>query len=320
LKAYERWQFASLDDDKTPRSRRAPAEQHGAAPPGPTAAELAAHELAVLRETARADGHTAGFAAGRAEGLEAATAEVDHLRRLASAVAQAFADMQGDTADALLNLAMDTARHVLRSELRTEPEAMLGAVREAVDLAGGGANPVLLLNPADIGFVQRHLGEDLTPAGWRLAEDARIEPGGCRVSTANGSIDATLKTRWQRAVATLGRDDSWDLPPAAAPVLTPAPVAPPGAAAPRAEMPYEVPPQSAPHLSPGASPEIAPDAAADLSPDLSPDLALEMAQDQAHDGSPDTAYASALDAPQDLRDEATQEWRQDLSQDLRAGQ
>jgi flagellar assembly protein FliH len=218
LKAYELWQFASLADDAPKRTRHAAAEPA----PGPSAAAVAAHELAVLRETARADGHGAGFAAGRADGLAAAQAEMDHLRRLAAAIAGAYADMQDETAEALLTLALDTARHVLRTELQTQPEAMLPAIREAVDLAGGGAHPQLLLNPGDIGFVQRHLGADLTPGGWRLAEDARIEPGGCRITTTNGAIDSTLKTRWQRVVAALGRNDPWleavAVIPAAAPV------------------------------------------------------------------------------------------------------
>jgi len=215
LKAYERWQFASLADEMPVKKRRA-ADQEP--PPGPTAAELAAHELAVLRETARADGHTAGFAAGRAEGLEAASVEIEHLRRIAAAMAAALSELQDETARSLLDLAVDTARHVLRQELRCQPESMLGAVREAIDLAGAGTAPVLQLNPADIGFVQRHLGDELNPGGWRLAEDARIEPGGCRVSTTNGSIDATLKTRWTRVMDSMGRDDAWDAParPAAA--------------------------------------------------------------------------------------------------------
>lgn len=216
MKAYELWQFASLTDEGPKRARRASAGAGGAAAQaqGPSAAQVAAHELAVLRETARADGHTAGFADGRAEGLAAAQAEMDHLRRLAAAIAGAYSDMQDETAEALLGLALDTARHVLRTELATQPEAMLPAIREAMDLASGGIHPQLLLNPGDIGFVQRHLGDELAPAGWRLAEDARIEPGGCRVNTSHGAIDATLKTRWQRAVAALGRSDDWAGPTA----------------------------------------------------------------------------------------------------------
>jgi flagellar assembly protein FliH len=200
LKAYERWQFASLADEGL----------RAAATPVPSAAAVSAHELAVIRETARADGHTAGFAAGRAEGLAAAAAEAEHLRRLTAAVGAAFEEFNQETAEALLGLALDTARHVLRAELASQPEAMLPALREAIDLAGGGAHPQLLLNPGDLGFVQRHLGEELVPGGWRLTEDPRIEPGGCRVVTSNGAIDATLATRWQRTVAALGRKDTWE--------------------------------------------------------------------------------------------------------------
>jgi flagellar assembly protein FliH len=228
LKAYERWQFASLvDEGPTAQNRRraaSPFAQAPAAPepepaPGPSAAEMAANELAVLRETARADGQSAGFAAGfsegRAEGLAAAAAEVDHLRRIAAAMAAALTDLQDDTARALVNLAIGTARHVLREELTVRPEAVLGAVREAIDLAGAGNGAVLQLNSADIGFVQRHLGEEVAASGLRLAEDARIEPGGCRLSTTNGSIDALLKTRWERAMAGMGRKDAWNIDEAA---------------------------------------------------------------------------------------------------------
>lgn len=206
MKAYERWQFASLADEHI----------RVGMPGNPSPAAVSANELAVIRETARADGHTAGFATGRAEGLAAAQAEMDHLRRLAAAMAGAYSDMQDDTAEALVTLALDAARHVLRAELAARPESMLPAIREAMDLAGGGAHPQLLLNPGDIGFVQRHLGDELAPGGWRLTEDARIEPGGCRVTTSNGAINATLKTRWQRAVSSLGRDDAWAAPAAPA--------------------------------------------------------------------------------------------------------
>ena len=224
MKAYERWQFASLADENPVRASKRNAQPEPEVPAGPSAAEVAAHELAVLRETARADGHTAGFGAGRAEGLEAAAAEVEHLRRVAAAMAAAYADMQDETARALLDLALDTARHVLRDELSHNRESMLGAIREAIDLAGNGAAPVIQLNPADMGFVLRHLGEEIAPGGWRLAEDARIEPGGCRVSTANGSIDATLKTRWQRAMSSLGRDDAWEKKEAPLPIVASEPV------------------------------------------------------------------------------------------------
>jgi flagellar biosynthesis/type III secretory pathway protein FliH len=33
--------------------------------------------------------------------------------------------------------------------------------------------------------------------------------GGCRIDTPKASVDATLKTRWQRALAALGKQDTW---------------------------------------------------------------------------------------------------------------
>lgn len=187
---YTRWQFTNL-------SVVAPTKTDGRD-------TSAAAALEQLRQKARHEGYAAGFSAGRGDGRAAAEAEATHLRRLAASLAQAQTDFKDEVAPALLALAVDIAGHVLRAELAHNPQAMLPALREAMDLAGGGAHPQMLLNPGDLEFVRRHLGDDLAPGAWRLIEDGRIEPGGCRVLTANGAVDATLATRWQRAAAALG--------------------------------------------------------------------------------------------------------------------
>jgi flagellar assembly protein FliH len=192
---YQRWQFANLA-----------AAQEAAPPPEPEVPMITANELALIKEAARKDGYGAGFAAGRADGRTAIEAETAHLHALCQALDSARVALQDDTAQALLVLAADIAHHVLRAEISLNPEAMLPAVREAIDLAGAGAHPQLLLNPGDVDFVRRHMGEDLAAGGWRLVEDGRIEPGGCKVATANGAVDATLTSRWRRIVATLGVD------------------------------------------------------------------------------------------------------------------
>jgi flagellar assembly protein FliH len=110
----------------------------------------------------------------------------------------------------VMNLAFDVARQVLRSELSVNRESMLPGVREALDLAGSGPNPQLLLHPDDVEFVARHLEGEIAAGNWRICADPRVDQGGCRVSTANGSIDATLALRWRRVAASLGRDDAWE--------------------------------------------------------------------------------------------------------------
>lgn len=190
---YQRWQFATLSTDIDD-------------PAGDVRTEpmITAAELAQLKDTARKDGYNAGFGSGRTDGSAAAAAEAAHLRELAGALDRARLALTDETAQALLTLAVDIAQHILRVELTLHPQSMLPAVREALDLAGGGAHPQLLLNPGDVDFVRRHLGDDLAVHAWRLTEDARIEPGGCRVVSADGAVDATLAARWRRACAALG--------------------------------------------------------------------------------------------------------------------
>ena len=193
---YQRWQFATLS---------AHAEETAEAPSQPM---ISAAELARLKESARTEGYNAGFAGGRADARDTVAAETAHLRAVAGALDRARVMLTDETAQALLALATEIAQHVLRTELTHNPRSMLPAVREALDLADGGAHPQLLLNPGDLDFVRRHLGDDLTVGQWRLTEDARVEPGGCRVVTANGAVDATLAARWRRAAAALGMGDA----------------------------------------------------------------------------------------------------------------
>lgn len=191
--AYRRWQFATLSE---PVPEPEPVE--------PEQPMVSAAEIEAIRSAAHAEGYGHGFGAGRTDGKAAADAEVEHLKRLGQSISRARVELSEETARALLALAVDIAQHVLRAELQHNPAAMLAAVRETIDLAGRGGNPQLLLNPGDVDFVRRHLGEDLAAENWRLSEDARIEPGGCRAVTASGAIDATLATRWARATAALG--------------------------------------------------------------------------------------------------------------------
>ena len=41
-------------------------------------------------------------------------------------------------------------------------------------------------------------------------QDSSITPGGCVLENALSSVDATLETRWSRAIANLGLSSTWD--------------------------------------------------------------------------------------------------------------
>ena len=147
--------------------------------------------------------------AGRAEASRLALAEAARFTTLLDACSAAVNLLEQEVGTAVLDLALDVARQVLRSELAGNPEAILPAIREALDLAGNGAQAQLLLHPGDVSFVKQHLHDLLNAGQWRVTEDPGVDPGGCRIITGSGSIDATIATRWQRVSGALGKRDAW---------------------------------------------------------------------------------------------------------------
>lgn len=196
--AFELWKFDSLADPAKQRNaRQAPAQ------PDPALA------LNAIREAAHAEGYAAGLAAGQAEGKRLAEQQASRLAGLVNAFEAALSRLQDEVGTAILGLSLDVAKQVLRSELAAHPEAILPGIRETLDLAGTSQQSQLLINPADVPLVREHLGDVLKAGQWHIIEDASIERGGCKVVTGNGSIDATLSTRWSRIAGALGSGDAW---------------------------------------------------------------------------------------------------------------
>jgi flagellar assembly protein FliH len=205
--------------------------------PEPTEEELAARrqqELAAIREAARKAGHAEGLAQGRAEGFEQgkaegleagrleghaeglqagqqeARAEAEALNALGQSCAVAIEGLGTGVSTALAALALDVARKVIGTELKANPDSVAAVVQEVLrtDLAEHG--PVQLwLHPDDAALVGGYLGDALAENKWRIMSDASLARGGCRAQSAYGDIDATLQTRWQQVVATLGSTAPW---------------------------------------------------------------------------------------------------------------
>lgn len=214
LTAYQRWELASFDPP---------------APPDPELARRDAQreaalqaELEALREKAHAEGLAAGHVAGQALGYQAgyeqglaqgraeARAEAQALAALAARFADALRHADDEIAETLVTLALDVARQVIRQNVALDPTMLLAAAREVIAsepaLAG---QPQLVIHPADEPLVEAYLREDLERLGWSVRVDAAVERGGCRASAANGEVDATLPTRWERVLAALGRESQW---------------------------------------------------------------------------------------------------------------
>ena len=154
--------------------------------------------------------HSEGFEQGYRDGQATVAAEAEKLAALLSNVAAEIDEFDRNIADNVLSFALVVAQAVLRTDLDHRPELIIPVIREALaEFPTTGHSRQLHLHPQDAAIVKQH-GSDLVSSGRiEIVEDASIERGGCRLRSDIGEVDATLPTRWKRALAALGRNDAW---------------------------------------------------------------------------------------------------------------
>jgi len=215
---WQRWEMNELPQTRRPAGSTAPS-------PEETARRKAAFqrqaELLALRDKALEEarqeglrqgheaGHAEGFQAGFTEGLEQARAQAREeleqslretltpLLPLAESFASALQELDEVLAEELVELALATGRQLAGEALKARPKQILEIVRALLHTEPGmSGKPRLWLHPRDHALVEEHLGHELEAAGWALQPDDQVTRGGCRVTSANGELDATWESRW----------------------------------------------------------------------------------------------------------------------------
>lgn len=242
------WRFGAVDGPGSAPSAlaREPAAFHSLALPGrfdaaPLQAEPVAHdavaqaadlppapswdeaELQSMLDQARAEGHAQGLETGRSEAQQqwqqhmddyvsgAGRDVVQRADGLLARLDDSLKQLQSDTAEQLLNLACDIARQVVRQELRSQPQALLPVVREALDmLVADGRAVTVRLNPADFAVLDEALRAEHGAQGRvQWISDPAIAQSDVRVDSGGTQVDAGMEKRWRRAVAALGLVSTW---------------------------------------------------------------------------------------------------------------
>lgn len=194
LTAWQRWELPNFDGGTSDG-------QHVAAEALPTAGELEQ-----MHQQAREEGYQAGYAEGRQQAMELAQQMGSLLDSLNNELHQVDQQVTQD----VLNLALELAKQMVHQTLAVKPEVLLDVIRDAIsNLPHFNQAAHLVLHPDDAELVRSGMGEQLSHSGWKIFEDAKMERGSCRVETAHSQIDATLVTRWQHIVASIGQDNSW---------------------------------------------------------------------------------------------------------------
>lgn len=128
-------------------------------------------------------------------------------------------DLQQDMARAMAVSATHLARQIVRSELHTHPELVAQVANEALEsLLLSARHVTLRVHPDDVELVNQGCAEMLLARGARVVADSSLMRGGCMLESDIGVIDASMETRWRRAVAAIGCDEPWtpQPPPAGA--------------------------------------------------------------------------------------------------------
>ncbi len=169
--------------------------------------QAALAEREKIREQARRDGFEAGLAEGReaaakAErarlGLEAAPL-AGLLRSAAQAVEARRAELAAGAERDLLRLSVRIAEKIVKAEVESGRRVAPENLRRAVALAVRRGELRVRLHPADLAMVDAFLPElrrelgDLGHVG--LEADEAVERGGVVVVTAEGRVDAQLRTQ-----------------------------------------------------------------------------------------------------------------------------
>ena len=93
----------------------------------------------------------------------------------------------------LLELITKVVEQVVNHELVTSPQSLQQLVSDALDLLPQTPSVVLEINPRDRTLLESVIAR--LPAQWLVREDDTITPGGCRLLSEHGEVDATVEGR-----------------------------------------------------------------------------------------------------------------------------
>jgi len=170
-------------------------------PPAPDVVELEARiqrlqaetqaRLAQATEEARARG-----AAEAQQKLEAPLREA--MGRLAREVGQlsSLGDrIRRDAEEDLVRLAIEIARRILRREVATDPAAILGLVKAALERVTAREILRVGVPPQDVALIEDYLAGQGMPSRIEVTGDSKLERGAVVVETSRGDLDASVETQ-----------------------------------------------------------------------------------------------------------------------------
>lgn len=157
-------------------------------------------------EAGQKEGLELGHQEGHQQGLEQGQQEIDaKSAQWQNLLGQLYNPVEKvDTAaeQQLLNLAVMLAQSVIRAELKSNKDALLKILHDAVSsLPFNTEYAELHMNPADVVLLKEEFSDDVIAENkWIIKEEPSYQPGDLVVGTPNSLIDQTVKQRIKQSI------------------------------------------------------------------------------------------------------------------------
>jgi flagellar assembly protein FliH len=154
----------------------------------------------------KADGYQQGYDKGKQDGEALVLPVVASFRQAIGACEDVKRQLHFEAQREALKLAMVIARKILVREVRTDPEAIVGVIRNALAMAESSVVIRLRVHPDVFEYCLDKRQILAIPDEAVITADPAISAGGCIVETEVGEIDASIETQLQVLAEALDRE------------------------------------------------------------------------------------------------------------------
>lgn len=180
---------------------------------------VAESKLMVVEAQAEAESiRRDAFGQGYQEGLDLAAQRycqsIAQLQDLMDSLRQERESFFASIESEVVKLSVEIAEKILRHELESKPEAVMEIIRLALLQLTDRDSISLRISPQDAELVKQHREQIRDAAGGvrqiEIIEDRRVDPGGCVIESASGSLDARVSSQLSeisRALLEVSGDD-----------------------------------------------------------------------------------------------------------------
>jgi flagellar assembly protein FliH len=174
-----------------------------------------AQGLARGQEEGKQQGYQEGLSLGKDEGIELGLAQVKarqdetagQIAHLFEAFKVALDNLDSVIPSRLVQLSLTAARSIVGKNILYDNTILIEKIRQLLKEDSLLAGEIKLwVSEDDLAIVNELLSPTLASLGWELLSDTDILPGGCRVTSTEGEIDATVSTCWDE-LCHLSRED-----------------------------------------------------------------------------------------------------------------